>query len=68
LIWERFERGAHRFDAAVGGTGLGLPIARALAVAHHGTLTYRDSDLLGGACFVLTLPNRVSSGRALLVR
>lgn len=67
LIWERFERGAHRFDATVGGTGLGLPIARALAIAHHGTLTYRDSDLLGGACFVLTLPNRATSLRPLLV-
>jgi signal transduction histidine kinase len=68
LIWERFERGAHRFDATAGGTGLGLPIARALAVAHHGTLTYRDSDLLGGACFVLTLPNRVTTLRPLVRR
>jgi signal transduction histidine kinase len=68
LIWERFERGVHRFDAVIGGTGLGLPIARALAVAHHGTLTYRESELLGGACFVLTLPNRVAGPRPLLVR
>jgi signal transduction histidine kinase len=34
-----------------GGSGLGLPIARGLAEAHHGTLDYRD----GG--FVLRLPS-----------
>jgi hypothetical protein len=31
-------------------------------------LTYRDSDLLGGACFVLTLPNRVTTLRPLVRR
>lgn len=37
-----------------GGTGLGLPIARALAEGCGGTLELADSE--GGACFVLRLP------------
>lgn len=37
-----------------GGAGLGLPIARALAVAHGGTLTCVAHD--GGACFRLVIP------------
>lgn len=37
-----------------GGTGLGLPIARALAVGCGGELELAESD--AGACFVLTLP------------
>lgn len=55
-IWERFERGAHRLDSSVPGSGIGLAIARGLAIAHDGSLTYRRSTLLGGACFRLTLP------------
>ena len=37
-----------------GGTGLGLPIARALVEGCGGELELADSD--AGACFVLTLP------------
>ena len=37
-----------------GGTGLGLPIARALAENSSGQLELADSD--SGAVFVLTLP------------
>jgi signal transduction histidine kinase len=37
------------------GSGLGLPMARATAVAHGGSLTVRDSAT-GGAAFDLTLP------------
>ncbi len=36
-----------------GGTGLGLPIARALAESRAGSLELGDGA--GGACFVLTL-------------
>ena len=37
-----------------GGTGLGLPIARALAESRGGSLELSES-VGGGACFVLTL-------------
>ncbi|MBQ8773545.1 MAG: response regulator [Muribaculaceae bacterium] len=37
------------------GSGLGLPLARKLAMLHDGTLHYKVSES-GGNCFVLTLP------------
>jgi PAS domain S-box-containing protein len=51
---ELAERAFQRFESLddKGGTGLGLPIARALAEAHGGTLTYERST------FVLRLPMR----------
>jgi signal transduction histidine kinase len=55
-IWERFERGPHRYDATIPGSGVGLPIARALIESHHGTITQHRSTHLGGACFVVSLP------------
>jgi signal transduction histidine kinase len=55
-VFQRFVR----LDAArsrdVGGTGLGLPIAREIARAHNGSLTIEDSDQ--GARFVLQMPVR----------
>ena len=51
-IFERFWRG--RPDA--GGTGLGLPIARQVALAHGGDLTVTSPGPAGdGAAFRLTL-------------
>jgi len=50
-IFERFVRLHPGRSGSHGGSGLGLPIARALAHAHGGTLVYRDP-----ASFVLTLP------------
>ncbi|MFG1997681.1 sensor histidine kinase [Spirillospora sp. NPDC048911] len=54
IVFQRFTR----LDAArsrdAGGTGLGLPIARQVARAHHGTLGIEDSDR--GARFVLRVP------------
>jgi signal transduction histidine kinase len=55
-IWARFERGAHKFDATVPGSGIGLSVARDLVTAHGGTIGYRTSDLLGGACFEFSIP------------
>lgn len=59
-VWDRFERGPNRLNASVEGSGIGLAIVRAIAEAHGGTATYRQSSDLGGACFVLTLPGRAT--------
>lgn len=59
-IWERFERGPHKLNSAIPGTGLGLAIVEMIARAHQGTVGYRRSERLGGACFFVRLPGRVS--------
>jgi two-component system sensor histidine kinase KdpD len=51
-IFERFYRGPH---VGVSGAGLGLPICRAIAQAHGGTLV-ASNRAAGGAAFRLTLP------------
>jgi two-component system sensor histidine kinase KdpD len=51
-VFERFHRAAR---PGVGGVGLGLPIARAIAQAHGGRLTASNRPG-GGAVFRLTLP------------
>jgi signal transduction histidine kinase len=58
-IWERFERGPHRLNAAVPGSGIGLAVTKAIAKAHGGSAGYRPSEHLGGACFWVRLPGRV---------
>jgi signal transduction histidine kinase len=65
VIWERFERGAHRFDSKVPGSGIGLPIARSLAQAHGGSLRHDVSGRLGGACFTMTMPRVVSPEKSI---
>jgi two-component system OmpR family sensor kinase len=54
VIFERFGRGDASRSRDTGGAGLGLPIARALACAHGGDLTYVERPT--GACFRLELP------------
>ncbi|GAA0572757.1 HAMP domain-containing sensor histidine kinase [Paractinoplanes ferrugineus] len=54
VIFERFGRGDASRSRNTGGAGLGLPIARGLARAHGGDLTYVDRP--AGACFRLDLP------------
>jgi signal transduction histidine kinase len=57
-IWDRFERGAHRYDAGIPGSGIGLAVVDMLVRAHDGSATYRRSERLGGACFSISLPGR----------
>ncbi len=59
LIWNRFERGAHRFNAAIPGSGIGLSVVSAIAEAHGGAASYRQSERLGGACFSVAFPGRI---------
>ncbi|AGL16225.1 cell wall metabolism sensor histidine kinase WalK [Actinoplanes sp. N902-109] len=54
LIFERFRRGDASRSRHTGGAGLGLPIARGLAQAHGGDLTYAGTGT--GATFHLDLP------------
>lgn len=56
IIWEHFERGSHRLDSQVQGSGIGLAVVDAVAKAHGGYVEYRRSQLLGGSCFTLVLP------------
>jgi two-component system OmpR family sensor kinase len=54
-VFDRFYRADDARARAQGGSGLGLAIARAIAEAHHGTLT-ATSVLGAGSAFVLRLP------------
>jgi len=55
-IFGRLVRLDHRRGKVRGGAGLGLPIARGIARAHHGDVTCEPGPPGGGALFVLTLP------------
>lgn len=57
-IWDRFERGAHRYNAGIPGSGIGLALVAMLVSAHGGTVGYRRSERLGGACFYVVLHGR----------
>lgn len=57
IIWQHFERGAHRLDATTPGLGIGLSIVQAVARSHGGSASYRESERLGGACFSIVIPD-----------
>ncbi|HVR33908.1 MAG TPA: HAMP domain-containing sensor histidine kinase [Acidimicrobiia bacterium] len=61
-VWNQFDRGARRLDSTNPGLGIGLAIVRAVAVAHGGTAEYRQSELLGGSCFSISIPANVRTG------
>ncbi|MEU8379086.1 HAMP domain-containing sensor histidine kinase [Streptosporangium sp. NPDC048865] len=55
-VFQRFTRLDSARSRDAGGTGLGLPIARDIAMAHRGRLYAADSTTGRGARFVLHLP------------
>lgn len=55
LVFERFWRADRSRSGPVRGTGLGLPIAAAIARAHGGKISLR-SQLKVGSCFTVRLP------------
>jgi two-component system sensor histidine kinase RstB len=55
LIFQRFYRVQKARDRHSGGAGLGLAIAREIAVLHGGDITVR-SNLLEGTLFTIVLP------------
>ncbi len=54
-IFERFYRGAAARARRVGGTGLGLAMARAIVGAHHGEVRVAPNPS-GGSIFTIALP------------
>lgn len=54
-IFDRFTRLDEARDSDHGGTGLGLPIAREILIAHGGELFLAPTGPLSGACFILSL-------------
>ena len=61
-VFEEFHQVRHPLQAAITGTGLGLPYARRLVEALNGTLTLR-SELHRGSTFTVRLPVGGLSGR-----
>ena len=57
-IWEQFERGVHRLNSTVPGSGIGLAIVDMVVRRHGGVAVYERSKRLGGACFRISLPGR----------
>ena len=55
-IWKPFERGGAARTRAAGGSGIGLTIVREIA-QEHGGKAWVESSRLGGASFVVELPD-----------
>lgn len=61
-IFEKFYRANDSLTNNVPGSGLGLTLARQIARAHDGDVTYQPREG-GGSCFTLLLPLTPSDGR-----
>ncbi|MEX2651447.1 MAG: ATP-binding protein [Acidimicrobiia bacterium] len=57
-IWNRFERGPRNLDSRIPGSGIGPAIVAKVARAHGGHAGYHRSEILGGACFFVSIPVR----------
>ena len=55
--FQRFFRGSNAADRYPEGTGLGLPVARAIVEAHGGTISLEDRPG-GGLNSIITLPKQ----------
>jgi signal transduction histidine kinase len=64
LVFEEFYRGDDTLSRRVEGTGIGLAVARRIALAHGGRIEVSRSERLGGARFTVTLPD-AETGRRL---
>jgi signal transduction histidine kinase len=62
-IFGRFSRAAPYRSREVGGFGLGLPTAAAIAEAHHGSVRV-NSTVGKGATFELLIPAAAANGQA----
>lgn len=54
-IFEQFYRAHDSLSSCIPGSGLGLTLARQIARAHKGDISYQPRPG-GGSCFILTLP------------
>jgi signal transduction histidine kinase len=54
-VFEQFYRANDSLSSGVQGSGLGLTLARQIARAHGGDVTYTPRKD-GGSCFTLSLP------------
>ncbi|WP_241164255.1 sensor histidine kinase [Serratia marcescens] len=59
-IFEAFFRSHTSGKKEINGSGLGLAVVNAIALAHGGQATYRHSEL-GGTCIEISLPNCVNA-------
>ncbi len=56
-VFERFGRADDARARDHGGAGLGLAIVRSIVTDHGGTISVERSDHLGGASFIVRLPD-----------